>query len=110
MIDIVSLVNEYIRSELLIVTPVLYIIARIMENSHMNRERIPWLLLLISVVLAALYTFAASDVSSLAHILMAIFSSIVQGVLLSGTAIFGGILGSLTKKQYDTIKSKNKGS
>lgn len=93
--DFVAMMNEYIRSELLIVTPVLYIIARMLENSKVSNERIPWLLLVIAVILAGLYTFATTDISTYSRFLMALFSTAVQGVLLSGTAVFGGILGKL---------------
>lgn len=93
--DFVSMMNEYIRTELLIVTPVLYIIARMLENSKINNDRIPWVLLVISLILAGLYTFANTDVSTFPGFLMALFSTLVQGVLLSGTAVFGGILGKL---------------
>lgn len=97
--DFTSLINEYIKSELLIVTPVLYVIARMLENSSVNRESIPWVLLAISITLAGLYTFATVDIRGVPSILMGLFSSLVQGVLLSGTAVFGGILGKLVMKK-----------
>ena len=96
--DIIALLNEYIKSELLVLTPVLYVLAKMLENSHLDNERIPWIVLAAAVFLAGLYTFAKTDISTLAGFLMALFSTIVQGVLLSGTAIFGGILGKLIVK------------
>ncbi|WP_455789372.1 phage holin family protein [Amedibacillus sp. YH-ame10] len=91
--------NSYIKSELLIITPVLYIIAKMMDNSHMDSKKIPWYLLLISIILSTLYTFANVDVSTRSLFMMAVFTSFVQGVLLAGTTVFGGILASLMKNK-----------
>lgn len=104
--DFLAIVNEYVRSELIVVTPVLYIFARMMENSRIRQEVIPWYLLLIAFVLAGLYTFSMTDISSVSKVLMALFSTIVQSVLLSGTAVFGGILGTLTTKLRDDHRTR----
>lgn len=92
MQTVITLMNEYIRSELLVLTPVLYIIARVLKDNQVSNRRLPVYLMLISICLAGIYTFAVTDVSSFPKVLMAIFSTLVQGILLSGTAIFGGIL------------------
>ncbi|MEG0470604.1 phage holin family protein [Amedibacillus sp. YH-ame10] len=97
--DFLQLMNSYIKSELLIITPVLYIIAKMMDNSHMDSKKIPWYLLLISIILSTLYTFANVDVSTRSLFMMAVFTSFVQGVLLAGTTVFGGILASLMKNK-----------
>lgn len=102
--DIIATLNEYIRSELLIITPVLYVIAKaITMSSSIEDKYIPWILIVVSVVLAGLYTFSVTDTSSFHQILMAAFSTIVQGILLSGTAVFGGILGKMIQER----KTKN---
>lgn len=97
--DIIAMLNEYIRSELLIITPVLYVIAKAVSLSSIEDKWIPWILMGVSIALSGLYTFSVTDVSTLSNLLMAIFSTIVQGILLSGTAIFGGILGQLLKEK-----------
>lgn len=93
--DILELFNQYIRSELLIITPVLYVIAKAVSNSKTDDKQIPWILMGVSVVLAGLYIFATSDISTISQFSMALFSTLVQGILLSGAAVFGGILGNL---------------
>lgn len=98
MQDVTTLINEYIRSELLILVPVLYIITKNLDSSSINKRWIPIILMLISVVLAGIYTFASVDISSLRNILMALFSTVVQGVLLSGTTVFSGLLAQSMKK------------
>ena len=97
--QLISMFDQYITPELLIITPVLYVIARMLHQSHIKQEQLPWILLLISIVMAGLYTFATTDVSSMMKLLMALFTTIVQGVLLSGTAVFGGILGKLMSEK-----------
>lgn len=92
MENFASIMNEYIKSELLVLVPVLYIIAKYLDSSKVKKQSIPLILLAISVVLAGIYTFATVDTSNIHKVLMAIFSTIVQGVLLSGSAIFSGIL------------------
>ncbi|MEG0274881.1 MAG: hypothetical protein RR690_07100, partial [Longicatena sp.] len=69
------------------------------DNSHMDSKKIPWYLLLISIILSTLYTFANVDVSTRSLFMMAVFTSFVQGVLLAGTTVFGGILASLMKNK-----------
>lgn len=97
--QLISMFDQYIKPELLIITPVLYVIARMLHQSHIKQEQLPWILLLISIVMAGLYTFATTDVSSMMKLFMALFTTIVQGVLLSGTAVFGGILGKLMSEK-----------
>lgn len=98
--DIISMMNEYLKTELLIITPVLYLIARYLKSSHVKTVYIPWILLGISVILSGLYIFASNPFNNATEVLMAIFTTIVQGILLSGTAVYGGILGQVTKQLY----------
>lgn len=107
MEDFIALFNQYVRSELLVIVPVLYVIANILSKSKIANTRIPMMLLTISVVLAGMYTFAVTPIHSFQTILMATFTTLIQGILLSGSAIFGGILKELAiaKKLFDQ-KSK----
>lgn len=98
MENFATIINEYIKSELLVIVPVLYIIAKLLDTSKLNNQLIPGILMLISLTLAGVYTFASVDISSIQKILFAVFSTIVQGVLLSGSAVFGGILAQLYTK------------
>lgn len=104
MQEFVSLLNQYVRSELLAVVPVLYILAKILSSSKVPNQKIPVILLIVSITLAGIYTFAVMPVNSLKTILMAIFSSLIQGILLSGSAVFSGILGELMKAKKTGMK------
>lgn len=104
MQDFVALLNQYVRSELLVVVPVLYILAKILSSSKVPNRKIPPILLIVSVTLAGIYTFAVMPVDNLKTILMAVFSTLIQGILLSGSAVFSGILGELMKAKKEAVK------
>lgn len=106
MQDFVALLNQYVRSELLVVVPVLYILARILSSSKVANRKIPIILLLVSVTLAGIYTFAVVPVNDFKTVLMAVFSSLIQGVLLSGSAVFSGIMGSLMKVKKNDVNTQ----
>lgn len=99
MENFAAIMNEYVKSELLVLVPVLYIIAKIMDSYNVKKQMIPIVLMVISVTLAGIYTFATVDIGSFQKILMALFSTFVQGILLSGTAVFSGILVGLVNTQ-----------
>lgn len=106
MQDFVALLNQYVRSKLLVVVPVLYVLAKILSPSKVPNRDIPPILLLISIILAGIYTFAVMPVNNLKAALMTIFSTLIQGILLSGSAVFSGILSNLVKaKKADAKQS-----
>lgn len=101
--EYVSLYQEYVKPELLVVTPALYILAKMMDNSHLDNRKIPWYLLLVSILLSCLYIFSTSDISSPPKVMNAIFTTVIQGVLLSGATIYGGILGKLLSNKKTNV-------
>lgn len=106
MEEFTTIINEYVRSELLVIVPVLYIIARNLNASKINKQLIPMVLMAIAVIMAGIYTFATVDTSTIHMFLMAVFSTLVQGILLSGTAVFGGILAQTVGKPKDVNSPK----
>ena len=75
--DLAELLNEYIRSELIVVIPVLYFLGRILRRSKVLCKRIPGILLVVSLAVTALYNFYAC-----------LLSIVTQGVLLTGGSMF----------------------
>lgn len=106
-LTIVDLINKYVRSELLVLIPVLYIIAKVMDQSKIQNKYIPVILMVISVICSGVYTFSTVEIPNYRGILFAIFTSFVQGIILSGGAIFSGILmqSSMLKKTPDESQS-----
>lgn len=80
--------EEYIKPELLILIPVLYLIGYAIKKSTIKDKFIPLILGAISVLLSALWIFANAPITTGAEIATAIFTAITQGVLIAGASVF----------------------
>lgn len=65
--------KEFIKPELLILIPVLYLIGIGMKKSEVKDKFIPLLLGIVAVILSGLYVFATSEITGAKKIAMAIF-------------------------------------
>lgn len=104
MTDFISLVNKYVRSELIVLLPVLYILGRFLISEKVDQEKVNIVLLTVSVVLSGLYLFSALEMQDWKDILFAIFTSFVQGIILTGGVLFGN---SLFKNMYTKSESND---
>ena len=87
--EMFNMIKDFIKPELLVLIPVLYIVGRGFKKTSLIKEKfIPLLLGSISILLASLYTFATSDVNGIKEITMAIFTAITQGVLIAGASVY----------------------
>ncbi len=91
--------QEYIKPELLILIPVLYLIGAATKKSNTPDKFIPWILGAISIVLSALWIFASSPITTGAEIAIAIFTAITQGVLIAGASVYVNQLAKQTRKE-----------
>lgn len=91
-------IQDYVKPELLILIPVMYLVGMAIKKSEVKDKFIPWILGAISIVLSAIYTLATSDLSTTANILMAVFTAITQGVLVAGASVYVNQLIVQTKK------------
>lgn len=80
--------NEYIKPELLVLVPVLYLIGAAIKKSNVADKFIPWILGGVSVALSALWIFATGFPATAASAAMAIFTAITQGVLIAGASVY----------------------
>lgn len=80
--------QNYIKPELLILIPVLYLIGVALKKSNLADKFIPWVLGCVSVVLCCLWVFANSPIATGAEISTAIFTAITQGVLIAGASVY----------------------
>lgn len=95
----IELIKEFIKPELLILVPVLYLIGVGLKASSFKDKFIPVTLGTISIVLSALYVFATTDIEGSKQIAMAIFTAITQGILCAGASVyFNQIYKQLQKK------------
>lgn len=87
--EIFEAFKEFIRPELLVLIPVLYIIGVGFKKTSMLKDNlIPIALGVISILLTSLYIFATTDIAGAKDIVMAIFTALTQGVLLAGASVY----------------------
>ena len=80
--------KEFIKPELLILIPVLYLIGIGMKKSEVKDKFIPLLLGIVAVILSSLYVFATSEITGAKEIAMAIFVALTQGILTAGACVY----------------------
>lgn len=83
-----EMLKEFIKPELLVLIPVLYLIGVALKKSQTSDKHIPWILGVVSVVLSSLFIAATSDVNGYKEVLTAIFSGFTQGVLCAGASVY----------------------
>ena len=80
--------NEYIKPELLVLIPVLYLIGLAVKKSKIADKFIPWILGGVSVALSALWILATAFPATAADAALAVFTAITQGVLIAGASVY----------------------
>ena len=87
--ELFELVKEFIKPELIVLIPVLYIIGLGFKKTTLLKDKyIPLVLGLISIVLTGLYIFATTDMTGSKEIVIAIFTALTQGVLIAGASVY----------------------
>ncbi len=84
--------QEYIKSELLILIPVLYLIGMGLKKSNLANRFIPIILGGISVVLSVIWVVATGDISTPQEGAAALFTAVTQGVLAAGASVYANQL------------------
>lgn len=91
--------QDYIKPELLVLIPVLYIIGMFLKNSTVIKDKhIPLLLGAISIILSGIYVTASCECSDFRSILSMIFTIITQGILAAGASVYCNQLVKQSKK------------
>lgn len=91
--------QDYIKTELLILVPVLYFIGIGLKKSKILDKWIPSILGLSAVVLSAIWVIATTDISGLQETASAIFTAVTQGILVAGTSVYVNQLYIQAKKE-----------
>ena len=98
--DIFEAMKDFIKPELIILIPVLYLIGCGIKKSEIKDKFIPILLGLVGVIFAGLYVFATCSTDGLKDIAMAVFTALTQGILTAGASVyFNQIYKQLNKKK-----------
>lgn len=76
--------EEYVKAELLVLVPVLYIIGMVIKNTEkINDKYIPAILGVVGILLSSLYVLAVEGLT-----LISVFTAITQGVLVAGASVY----------------------
>ena len=81
--------SQFIKPELLILAPVLYIIgAGLKKSQRIPDNFIPLILGLCGVVLALAYVLGSSDIAGWRGGVLAAFTAVTQGILCAGASVY----------------------
>lgn len=91
--------KEFIKPELLILIPVLYVVGIGLKKSKLSDTLIPLILGGIAIILSAAWVIATSDISNLKDVANALFISVTQGILTAGASVYVNQLYVQSKKK-----------
>lgn len=80
--------QEYIKSELLILVPVLYIIGLGLKKSKLKDKWIPLALGIAGIALSAIWVIATSQITNIQEAAAALFTAVTQGILVAGASVY----------------------
>jgi hypothetical protein len=83
---------EYIKPELLVLIPVLYLVGVAIKSSAIADKHIPWILGVVSIVMSALWIFATTEMGGTSDVALAVFTAVTQGVLIAGASVYANQL------------------
>lgn len=82
-------IMEYVKPELVIVAVALYILGMFLKQTTMVLDKyIPVILGIVGIALCAVWVFATTSVSSPQDIALAIFTAVIQGILVAGASTY----------------------
>lgn len=84
--------QEYIKSELMVLVPVLYIIGLGLKKSKLPDKWIPLVLGFAGIVLSAIWVIATSPIITIQELMAAFFTAVTQGVLTAGASVYANQL------------------
>lgn len=91
--------QEFIKPELLILIPVLYLIGIALKKSPLADKHIPLILGICGVFLSAVYLIASEPISGLQAFATMLFTAITQGILVAGASVYANQIIKQIKKE-----------
>lgn len=81
-----ELYKEFIKPEILILIPVLYLIGVMIKSTTLIKDKyIPLVLGIVGIVLVTVYMLATEGAE---NIYMAVFTAVTQGILCAGASVY----------------------
>jgi len=90
--------QDYIKTELLVLVPVLYVIGIALKKSKMLDKWIPVTLGVIGIILSAVWVLSTVDISGFKQFCDAFFTAVTQGILVAGASVFANQIYTQSKK------------
>ena len=82
-------IMNYVKPELIVVAIVLYIVGAALKKSQAVKDNaIPFILGAAGIVLSAIWVLANSPLGTAQEVMMAVFTAIVQGILVAGLSTY----------------------
>lgn len=82
-------IMNYVKPELVVVAIVLYFIGMWLKKAEMVTDKyIPIILGAVGIVICGIYVIATCSLSGVQNIAMAVFTAVVQGVLVAGLSTY----------------------
>lgn len=97
--EMFEIFKQFVKPELLILIPVIYLIGMGIKKSEIKDKYIPILLGIIGVILSSMYTLATSDINNLKTTFMVLFVSLTQGILTAGVSVYFNQIYKQIKKE-----------
>ena len=91
--------EEYIKSELLTLIPVMVFVGRGLKQSKLPDKWIPSILGAISVFLCSAWVLATAPITGITEIAYALFISVTQGILVAGCSVYAHQIYIQSKKE-----------
>ncbi len=80
--------SQFVRPELLVLIPVLYLLGKGLKKSAVKDKWIPFVLGGFGILLSVLYVLANQEISSGKQVAEGIFTAVTQGILLAGGSVY----------------------
>jgi hypothetical protein len=87
-----EMIKEFIKPELLVMIPVLYLLGMALKKSNVADKYIPMILGIVSITLSLLFIVTTSELYGWQDVMMSIFVGITQGVLCVGASVYANQL------------------
>ena len=92
-------VLNYVKPELVVVIIVLYFLGASLKSSQRVKDKdIPMILGFIGVVICGIWVLATCPIGTPQEVAMAVFTALVQGILVAGTSVYFNQLSKQSKK------------
>ena len=84
--------QEFIKPDLLVLVPVLYVIGLGLKKSKLKDKWIPFILGIIGMVLSALWVLSGNPIHNTQNAAAALFTAVTQGILAAGASVYANQL------------------